>query len=362
MKVNIAAIHTRLQELENALGTEEIATNPEQLKQLSQEHSYLSELLHACRKEEDLLNQLSDNETLLKTEKDPEFLELIQEEIDTLRQETTRTTHTIRSLLIPPEETDHLTTILELRAGAGGQEAALFVADCVRMYQLYATKMKWKFEPLSATPSDLGGFKEYIVAISGKNVWRFLQYEGGTHRVQRVPQTEAQGRVHTSTITIAVLQEEDPSKSTLEIRDDDLRIETTRSSGAGGQHVNKTDSAVRITHIPSGIAVFCQEDRSQHKNKDKAMRLLRAKLHDLEEKKRKTEVDTLRQEQVGTGDRAEKIRTYNFPQNRVTDHRIELTRYDLDKVMNGDLDPFSQALVAWNNKTKSQKCPWILTP
>jgi peptide chain release factor 1 len=299
---------------------------------------------------------------LLKKESDLEFLEIIQAEITELEQLLVTLTKQVSDLLVPPDPDDDRTAIVELRAGAGGQEAMLFVADCVRMYEMYATRKGWKIEPLSATPSDLGGFKEYIMAVSGKDAFRYLRHEAGTHRVQRVPTTEAQGRIHTSTITIAVLADVEDSSADIEINEADLRIETTRSSGAGGQHVNKTDSAVRLTHLPTGIVVFCQEERSQHKNKDKAMRYLRAKVREMDERRRKSEEDSLRLEQVGTGDRSEKIRTYNYSQNRVTDHRVNITRYDLDHVINGDVEDFSKALISWAYQAKMARpaYPWIV--
>jgi peptide chain release factor 1 len=359
MRVDIQGINGRLQELESDLGKDVVLQDRETFKKLSQEHSYLSDIAQVCERQEKIAKQIRENEDLLRSESDAEFQQIIRDEQALLQKQLEDLNKDLNNLLIPPDEGDDRTAIVELRAGAGGQEAALFVADCVRMYEQYATKVKWKVEGLSATPSDLGGFKEYIMAISGKSAWRKLRHEGGTHRVQRVPETEAQGRVHTSTITIAVLQEADEAGA-LSIPEQELRIETTRSSGAGGQHVNKTDSAVRITHIPTGLVVFCQEERSQHKNKEKAMRLLRAKLKELLERQKKSEQDALRLEQVGTGDRSEKIRTYNFPQNRITDHRIEFTRYDLDRVMNGDLDEFSQRLVSWFHKN-SVTCPWVIT-
>ena len=361
MRIDREAVQRRLQEVEAWLGSEENVLDRVGFAEHSREHSYLSDVLEMYDKKEKLDLQIRDNVELLSKEKDAEFIAVIEQDVSDLRKEFSIVEKKFRDLLVPPSKDDHATTILELRAGAGGQEAMLFVADCVRMYQMYATKMGWKVECLSATPSDLGGFKEYIMAFSGKNVWRFLHHEGGTHRVQRVPATEAQGRIHTSTITVAALQEGDEKDASVVILETDLRIETTRSSGAGGQHVNKTDSAVRITHIPTGVVVFCQEERSQYKNKDKAMRLLRAKVSEMERRRKKSEQDALRLEQVGSGDRSEKIRTYNYPQNRVTDHRIEVTRYDLDRVMDGELEEFSRMLVDWEHKREEKAaCPWIL--
>ncbi len=287
-------------------------------------------------------------------EYDPEFASIIREEIVTLENSIVDLTKSLETLLVPPDPRDSRTIILELRAGTGGDEAAIFVGDCVRMYQYYADKNKWKCELFSCTPSEMGGFKEYIVVISGHNVFRFLQYEAGTHRVQRVPKTEAQGRIHTSAITIAVLLEPDEEEKIV-IDEKDLKIDTYRASGAGGQHVNVTDSAVRITHLPSGVVVTCQDERSQHKNKDKAMRLLSAKLAQDKIEKQNKEIASLRLSQVGSGDRSERIRTYNFPQNRVTDHRIDLTLYKLDRVMEGDLDDLTQALVAFFYKEKFEE-------
>lgn len=355
MTKKLASITSRLREIEEYLSSHTATEDVKKYKALTQEHSYLTQVKETAEKKEAVTRQLEENSLLLKTETDEAFIALLHEEIEKLKKEFEKVSSHLQNLLVPPGPYDNANTILELRAGTGGQEAMLFVADCVRMYQMYAAAMNWKFEMLSATPSDLGGYKEYVCVLSGPQVYRYLQYEGGTHRVQRVPQTEAQGRVHTSTITVAVLIEPDEDHA-IELNEQDLRIETTRSSGAGGQHVNKTDSAVRITHIPTGVVVFCQEERSQHKNKEKALRLLRARIAEAERQKRKEEIDSKRAQQVGSGDRAEKIRTYNFPQNRCTDHRINLTKYNLESVMNGDLEEFSLALVT-HFQQAHENCP-----
>lgn len=346
LQKKIEGILVRLREVEDELARPDIASDQKKFRTLAQEHSYLNEVKSTWDKLQKVSSELEENKNLLKSEKDVEFIEVLKEEIANLEKAITETTAKLENLVIPPGPHDNDNTIIELRAGTGGQEAMLFVADCVRMYQLYADHMGWRYEHLSSTESDLGGFKEYVMVLSGSNVYRFLQFEGGTHRVQRVPETEAQGRIHTSTITVAVLLEPQDDEAVV-LNEQDLRIETTRSSGAGGQHVNKTDSAVRITHIPSGIVVFCQEERSQHKNKDKAMRFLRAKIAEEERRRKKEEIDSKRLQQVGTGERSEKIRTYNFPQNRLTDHRINLTKYNLDRIMNGDLEDISLSLVSF---------------
>lgn len=339
----------RLSEVEETLGYPDIFNDQKKYRELTQEHSYLTEVRTAWESLKRSEKELSDNKELFKTEKDPEFAKILQDDILDLEQKIPELQKQIETLLVPPDPNDNRNTILELRAGTGGDEAALFVGDCVRMYKMYADNKGWNYELLSCTPSDLGGYKEYVMVLSGHNVYRCLRYEGGTHRVQRVPATEAQGRVHTSAITIAVLLEPD-EESDIQVDEKDLRVDTYRSSGAGGQHVNTTDSAVRLTHLPSGIVVYCQEERSQHKNKDKALRLLKAKLTEVEQQKKSQELASNRAAQVGSGDRSERIRTYNFPQNRLTDHRINLTKYNLDHIMEGDLEDITAALVAHNYK------------
>lgn len=342
------AVHkllSRLAEVEAKLGNSEVFANQRDYKKLTQEHAYLSDVKRLWDKLERLKQQLSDNHTLLSTETDPAFIEELKSDCAEIEIKRGKLQGELEGLLIPPDPNDHRNTILELRAGTGGDEAALFVGDCVRMYKLYADHMGWKYELLSCTPSEVGGYKEYVMVLSGPNVYRFLQYEAGTHRIQRVPETEAQGRVHTSAITIAVLLEPEEG-SEVTVDEKDLRVDTYRASGAGGQHINTTDSAVRLTHIPSGIVVTCQDERSQHKNKDKAMRLLSAKLAEAQIQKQQSEMSSNRALQVGSGDRSERVRTYNVPQNRLTEHRINLTKYNLDRILQGDLGDISAALVA----------------
>jgi peptide chain release factor 1 len=335
----------RLAEVEAQLGYPETLSNQKRYRELTQEHARLSEIKSLTEEKKKALGQLADNQKLFHLEQDPDFRAVLEEDSLVLEKRVGEIDQRLNDLLVPPDPNDSKNTILELRAGTGGDEAALFVGDCVRMYKMYAEKMGWRYEHLSSAPSEVGGFKEYVMSLSGQNVYRYMRYEGGTHRVQRVPETEAQGRVHTSAITIAVLLEPDEDAD-VRIDDKDLRVDTYRSSGAGGQHVNTTDSAVRLTHLPTGIVVYCQEERSQHKNKDKAMRLLKARIAEAELEKKKKEIASVRSEQVGSGDRSERIRTYNFPQNRVTDHRINLTKYNLNYVMDGDLEDFSRELVA----------------
>ena len=351
MQKKILQLLSRLNEVENVLGQPNIYDDPKKYRALTQEHSYLRDLKNVWDEKLRSESQLLENQELLKIERDLEFADVLREDIVLLETRLVELQKSLENLLIPPDVNDSRATIIELRAGTGGDEAALFVGDCVRMYKLFADSKGWQYEILSSTPSDMGGFKEYILVVSGANVYRFLQYEAGTHRVQRVPATEAQGRVHTSAITVAVLAEPDESEE-LQLDERDLRIDTYRSSGAGGQHVNTTDSAVRITHLPSGVVVYCQDERSQHKNKAKAMRHLQAKLVEIENQKKHQEISNTRSLQVGSGDRSERIRTYNFSQNRLTDHRINLTKYNLDKIMDGDLEEVVSALVTFYYQEK----------
>lgn len=345
MLEKIKNLLSRLFEVEAQLGQPGIANNQKSYRSLTQEHSYLSEIKTVYEEIRSLKKQVADNHLLLKEENDAELALMIKEDNATLEPRIEKLQARLEELLIPPDPNDHRNIILELRAGTGGDEAALFVGDCARMYKLYADSNNWQYEILSCTFSELGGYKEFIMSLSGHNVYRLMRYEAGTHRVQRVPATEAQGRIHTSAITVAVLLEPD-EESEVVIDDKDLRVDTYRSSGAGGQHVNTTDSAVRLTHIPTGIVVYCQAERSQHKNKEKAMRWLKAEIEDRKRREIEQARASDRATQVGSGDRSERIRTYNFPQNRLTDHRINLTKYNLDRIINGELGEITSALVA----------------
>lgn len=345
MESKIRELLERLNVVEGELGNSDVMSDQTRYRKLSQEHAYLSELKDVWNTYQKQLKDLSESRQMLKEELDPDFAEEVRADIAKLEEASQASLAKVEALLVPPDPLDHANVIMELRAGTGGDEAAIFVGDCVRMYRLYADKMGWTIETISCAESDAGGYKEYIMSLTGKNVHRFLQYEAGTHRVQRIPVTETQGRVHTSAITVAVLAEPGEEEE-IKIDESDLKIDTYRASGAGGQHVNTTDSAVRITHIPTGVVVYCQQERSQHKNKDKAMRVLAARLAEEKRRKEMQERASLRSSQVGSGDRSERIRTYNFPQNRLTDHRINLTLYKLDYVMQGDLEDISQALVS----------------
>lgn len=351
MEKRIAELLERLAEVEALLGAPDALADQQAYRALTQEHSYLCDIREAWDRFQQLEKQLVEDRALLKEESDEELLGLLRDEITSLEEQLPVAKAKVETLLVPPDPRDHRNTIIEVRAGTGGDEAALFVADIVRMYQLYAGEQGWKWELLSCAESDIGGYREYIMVLSGQNVHRKIQYEAGTHRVQRVPATETQGRVHTSAVTVAVLMEPDEEEQ-VHLDEKDLKIDTFRASGAGGQHVNTTDSAVRITHLPTGTVVYCMQERSQHKNREKAMRLLVAKLAEERRRKELQQRSAMRQSQVGTGDRSERIRTYNFSQNRVTDHRIDLTLYKLDRVLEGSLDEIIEGLVSHFHQQK----------
>ncbi len=281
---------------------------------------------------------------------EPDFKEMVQMQYDESKEQIEIYSQELKILLLPKDENDDRNVIIEIRGGAGGEEAALFAYNLYRMYNMYADARGWKTEILSLNETELGGFKEVSFSIEGDSVYSRFKFESGVHRVQRVPDTETQGRIHTSTVTVAVMLEVDDVE--IDINPADLKIDTFRSSGAGGQHVNKTSSAIRVTHLPTGLVVECQDERSQHKNRDKALKVLRSRLYDMEKQKQEAEVAQERKSQVGTGDRSERIRTYNYPQGRLTDHRIGLTIYRLEQVLNGDLDEVIDALVTADQAEK----------
>lgn len=311
-------------------------------RSLMQERAHLEPIIEALHTLRLLNEQIADATLMLKEEQDEDLLSMAKEELDKLRKERDSIEQQSKMLLIPSDPLEGKNIIMEIRAGTGGEEAALFAADLFRMYSRYAEQRKWRIELLSINETGIGGFKEIIFSVAGKGVYGDLRWESGTHRVQRVPETESGGRIHTSAVTVAVLPE--PEETDIEIRNEDLKIDVMRSGGPGGQSVNTTDSAVRITHLPTGLVVICQDEKSQIKNKAKALRVLRSRLYEIEEAKKERERSDSRKKQVGSGDRSERIRTYNFPQNRLTDHRINLTLYKLEAVMAGELDEVIDAL------------------
>lgn len=331
----------QLEELDSKLSDPNVMKDMSAYKNLMQERSRLVPIVEELTNLKALTEELKDNEALSK-EGDPEIAEMAKEEIPALKERIEQTQKHCKMLLVPPDPMEGKNIIMEIRAGTGGEEAALFAADLYRMYSYYAESMHWKLEEISSNATELGGYKEVIVSISGKDVYGSLRWESGVHRVQRVPETESGGRIHTSAVTVAVLPEAEETE--VEIRQEDLRIDVMRAGGPGGQCVNTTESAVRITHIPTGLVVICQNQKSQLQNKAEAMRVLRSRLYDLEAGRKAKERAEERKSQVGSGDRSERIRTYNFPQNRLTDHRINLTLYKLDLIMEGHLEDVVEAL------------------
>jgi len=334
----------RYEELTQELSSPELLSNPSAYGKAAKQHRTLGEVVQKYQAWKALKTEATDARELLDTSDDAEMREMAQLELETLQTRIDEADRELKLLLIPSDPNDEKNVILEIRAGTGGDEATLFAAEMVRMYSRYAERHRWKFEVLEASESGIGGLKEAIVLIEGDKVYSKLKHESGVHRVQRVPQTEASGRIHTSAITVAVLPEAE--EVDVKIDPKDLRIDTFCSSGPGGQSVNTTYSAVRLTHLPTGVVVSMQDEKSQIKNREKAMRVLRARLQELEEQKQHEAQASERRSMVGSGDRSEKIRTYNFKENRVTDHRIGLTIHQLDLVMEGNLDPFIDALVA----------------
>jgi len=348
--VQLESIEEKVKKLEELMADPEVLKDQSKIQSIAKEHKELSEILNLYNEYKKVNRQIEEVKQLLNSTPDDDLRELAEEELESLKKQQEDLEKKIEIALLPKDPNDEKNVILEIRQGAGGDEASLFAAELFRMYQRYAERHGWKTEILSLHPTEKGGIKEVIALIKGKGAYSRLKYESGVHRVQRVPETESSGRIHTSTVTVAVLPEAE--EVDIEIKPEELRIETMRAGGAGGQHVNTTDSAVRITHIPTGMVVTCQDERSQLQNKMKAMQILRARLKDYYERLEKEKIAKERKEQVGTGERSEKIRTYNFPQNRVTDHRVNYTSYRINDIMDGDLDEIIDVLIAKENEEK----------
>ncbi|NPV28754.1 MAG: peptide chain release factor 1 [Firmicutes bacterium] len=343
MLEKLEALEARYVELEQMLGDPAVIADREAWRKVAKSHAELSEVVDTYRTYKRVCGEIKNTRSLLEEKIEPELRDLAEAELEELQEKKEKLEERLKILLLPRDPRDEKNVIMEIRAGTGGEEAALFAADLFRMYGRYAERQGWRIEVLSTHPTDMGGFKEVIFQVSGNAVFSKLKYESGVHRVQRIPVTESGGRIHTSAATVAVLPEAE--EVDVEINPQDLRIDVFCSSGPGGQSVNTTQSAVRITHLPTGIVVTCQDEKSQHKNKEKALRVLRARLLDRAQRALQGEISSLRRTQVGSGDRSERIRTYNFPQGRVTDHRIGLTLYRLPEILDGDLEEIITALV-----------------
>ncbi|NBD95084.1 MAG: peptide chain release factor 1 [Gammaproteobacteria bacterium] len=343
MRQRLAEARERFEELEHLLASPDVIGDRHQFEQCSREYAELEPVIEVWRRYRENEAAMSEAREVLDAS-DGEMRQMAREELESLESQTESLEDRLQKLLLPRDPNDERNIFLEIRAGTGGQEAGLFAGDLLRMYTRYAERQGWAVEIMSAQESEAGGFREVIARIIGKGAWSRLKFESGVHRVQRVPETESQGRIHTSACTVAILPETDDVEA-VDVDPNDLRVDTYRSSGAGGQHVNTTDSAIRITHLPTGIVVECQDERSQHKNRARAMSLLNARLLEAQVQQQRDERAAERKLQVGSGDRSERIRTYNFPQGRVTDHRIGLTLYDLDKIIDGELDAVIEPLV-----------------
>ncbi len=354
MENKLKEIVKRSKELETQISKPEVIANQEQFKLFTRELSQITPIVQNYKEFEDKKRELGDTKELLKEENGEEMKELLQVEVDDLTKRVDDLEQQLLIMLLPKDPNSGKDIIMEIRAGTGGEEASLFARDLFRMYSRYVDTKGWRLEFINANATGVDGYKEVTFSIYGKDSYDNLKYESGVHRVQRIPATESSGRIHTSAVTVAVLTEAEENE--IEISPDDLRIDVYRSSGHGGQSVNTTDSAVRITHIPSGIVVTCQDEKSQHKNRAKALRVLRARLHEKVERERMEKESSMRRSQVGSGDRSEKIRTYNFPQSRVTDHRIGLTLHSLENVLSGDMDEIIEALKKYENEQALKSC------
>ncbi|NLU08909.1 MAG: peptide chain release factor 1 [Clostridiales bacterium] len=343
-------IENKYEELSIKISDPEVIKNQKEWQKLCKENAEMEEVVLKYREYKKALQDLKDNREMLKEETDKEMKEMEQEEIKNLTERIDKIEDDLKVLLIPKDPYDDRNVFVEIRAGAGGEEAALFAADLTRMYTRYAERKGWGIETMSLNATDIGGFKEIVFMVKGKGAYSRLKYESGTHRVQRVPDTESSGRIHTSTATVAVLPEVDDVE--VKVNPNDIRIDVFRASGHGGQCVNTTDSAVRITHLPTGLVVSCQDEKSQLKNKEKAMKVLKSRLYKKAEAERNASIAENRRSQVGTGDRSERIRTYNYPQGRVTDHRIGMTLYKLDSFLDGDIDEMVDALITSDQAEK----------
>lgn len=349
----MTALQAEYEELKEKVSDPSLMSDQRAFKKLSRRFNDLNAIIETYNKLKAIEQEILETKEMLKTEKDQDMLEMAKEELAIKDQELESVTEELKELLAPKDPNDEKNAIVEIRAGTGGEEAALFVADLYRMYTRFSELRKWKQSVISSNPTGMGGFREIIFSLSGDNVFGTMRFESGVHRVQRIPDTEASGRIHTSAISVAVLPEAEDID--VQIEEKDLRVDVYRSSGNGGQSVNTTDSAVRITHVPTGLVVTCQDEKSQIKNKAKAMTILKSRLLDAEISKQEAEISQSRKSQVGTGDRSAKIRTYNFPQSRVTDHRINLTSYRLNGILDGELDEFIEALkLAYKNERLTQ--------
>lgn len=349
----LQAIEDRYEKLNELLSDPDVVSDPKKLREYSKEQSDLTETVQTYREYKRVKTELQDAKLMLEEKLDPEMREMVKEEVHELEEKIEELENQLKILLTPKDPNDEKNVIMEIRGAAGGEEAALFAGDLYRMYTRYAESKGWKIDVIESHPTGLGGYKEIIFMINGKGAYSKLKFESGAHRVQRVPETESGGRIHTSTATVVCMPEAEDVE--VEIHEKDIRVDTFASQGAGGQSVNTTMSAVRLTHIPTGIVVQCQDERSQIKNKEKAMKVLRARIYDMYQQEAQKEYDATRKSAVGTGDRSERIRTYNFPQNRVTDHRIGLTIQKLDQILEGKLDEIIEALVLEEQASKLEE-------